>query len=919
MAEPLTTPAPSGFDRVARLVARAFGTPMAVVTRIDEAAQGFFACIGLEEGEVPLEESFCNRAVSEGLDLLVVEDATKDPRFADYGSVTGGMKIRFYAGAVFRDQAGRAIGAVAAVDTRPRETPNPEQLETLTDLAALAGELLEEERLRRENNARLQLMEMAESMAGLGHFRVEADRRVAWSDEVFRIHGMDPRTADPSEYSAVGAYEPEDAEAVRAAIVRALQTGEGYDARLRLTRAHGEERVTRTRARCEFDESGAVSALFGVIQDVTDAVRATEALERSEALYRLMTETATDVTARYRPDGTFLYLSPSVEAVLGYRPDDLVGRNCAQIIHPDDVSETFARMGSMAGASPDRRRHVQYRAIRADGSMVWLEASPRLIRDDSGAVVEIQDHVRDISVRKALEREQDERVETLKLAEQVAGLGHWRVDLKSQAVSWSDEVYRIHGVSPDGFDPNLGGAIDFYHPDDRAEVEAFIQRIVETGEPGEFQQRLIRADGEERRVISRAMLQRDDEGAPAALFGVFQDVTERIRAQEAAARAKDEFLSNMSHELRTPLTSVIGFAGLLKASEGLGEMERRYADRISTASEALLSVINDILDYSKLEAGAVEMDPQPFDLESWARGAIGLVETQCGNKGLAVRVDLAAGAPEALIGDEGRLRQVLLNFLSNACKFTAEGGVSVSLGGSPAAGGWRLRVAVTDTGVGIAEERIDALFERFTQADQSTTRTYGGTGLGLAISRRLIELMGGEIGATSRPGEGSTFWFEATLPVAGAIGVEAPQDGCDARNLGGARVLLVDDSAANRDMVGALLEGLGLEVDTATDGAEGVEALRQGRHDLVLMDVRMPGMDGLAATRAIRALDEAVAGTPIVALTANVQPEHVARCREAGMDDHVAKPVSPAALAETIARYLKDDTSVTACARRRPT
>ncbi|WP_374274980.1 ATP-binding protein [Brevundimonas sp.] len=653
----------SGFDRVARMVARTFGTPMAVVTRIDESAQGFFACVGLEAGSVPLEESFCNRAIVEGLDLMVVEDATRDPRFADYASVTGGMKVRFYAGAVFRDRAGRAIGAVAAVDTRPHDTPSAEQLETLADLAALSGELLEEARLRREKKARLQLLEMAE---------------------------------------------------------------------------------------------------------------------------------------------------------------------------------------------------------------------------------------------------------------QIAGLGHWRVDLKSQAVSWSDEVYRIHGVDPETFDPNLGGAIDFYHPDDRAAVESFIQRIVETGEPGEFQQRLIRADGEERRVISRAMLQRDDEGAPAALFGVFQDVTERIRAQEAAARAKDEFLSNMSHELRTPLTSVIGFAGLLKASDGLGEMERRYADRISTASEALLSVINDILDYSKLEAGAVEMDPQPFDLEAWAQGAIGLVESQCGKKGLAISVEVAAGAPEALIGDEGRLRQVLLNFLSNACKFTAEGGVSVVLGGTPVAGGWRLRVAVTDTGVGIAEERIDALFERFTQADQSTTRTYGGTGLGLAISRRLIELMGGEIGASSRPGEGSTFWFEVTLPMAGAIGAEAPQDGGDVQDLRGARILLVDDSAANRDMVGALLENLGLQVETATDGAEGVEALRRGGHDLVLMDVQMPGMDGLAATRAIRALDEAVAKTPIVALTANVQPEHVTRCREAGMDDHVAKPVSPAALAETIARHLRDETSVTACVRRRP-
>lgn len=654
----------AGFDRVARLAARAFGTPMAVVTRVADTGQGFFACAGLEAADVvPLEESFCHRAISEGLDLMVVEDARLDARFSTYGSVVGGLGVRFYAGAVFRDRAGRPIGAVAAVDTRPRATPSDEQVETLKDLAVLAGELLEEADLRRENRARLDLLEAAET---------------------------------------------------------------------------------------------------------------------------------------------------------------------------------------------------------------------------------------------------------------VAGLGHWRVDLKTQAVSWSEEVYRIHGVDPATFDPQLGGAIDFYHADDRDQVEAFIGRIVETGEIGEFQLRLIRADGDERRVISRAMLQRDEEGQPAALFGVFQDVTERIRAQEAAARAKDEFLANMSHELRTPLTSVIGFSGLLKASETLGEMERRYADRISTASEALLSIINDILDYSKLEAGAVEMDPQPFEVRTWAEGVIGLVEAGCAEKGVELALEIADGAPMRLIGDDGRLGQVLLNFLSNACKFTAEGRVWVSIDGDTAEGLGRLRVAVSDTGVGIAEDRVEALFERFTQADQSTTRTHGGTGLGLAISRRLIGLMGGEIGATSRPGEGSTFWFEVRLPTAAVTeGLEAAVT-VHLEIRPGARVLLVDDSAVNREMVGALLAGMGLEVETATDGAEGVEALRRGRHDLVLMDVQMPGMDGLAATRAIRALDEAAAATPILALTANVQPEQQARCREAGMDGLIGKPVSPAELAEALDAHLNSETPVTACARRRP-
>jgi PAS domain S-box-containing protein len=656
--------------------------------------------------------------------------------------------------------------------------------------------------------------------------------------------------------------------------------------------------------------------------------------------------------------------------------------------------------------------------------VVWLEASPRAVFDANGELLEFHDHVRDITTRKDAERVQTELVETLSMAEELGGVGSWRLDVASGAVTWSDEVYRIHGKSRDSFDPSFDDAVGCYHPDDRQTVADCCRQAIETGIGGGFQLRLIREDGETRTVSSNCRPERDGTGAIVALFGVFQDVTDSIRVHdqiaasearfrlladnatdiiatygldgmfryispaiegvmgyrpeelvgrpftrfmhpddvgrlrrafvayakagpgapsprvpyrglrkdgqtvwleahpkvirdaegrpvefqdvvrdvsetkaledeliaardvaEAGARTKSEFLANMSHELRTPLTSVIGFSGLLQGSPNLPEAERKYADRIATASEALLSVINDILDYSKLEAEAVDLEPQAFNPRAMAEGAVAIVETQCQAKGLTLETMIDADLPGALMGDEGRLRQVALNFLSNAVKFTTSGTVRLDV----TTAGDRLRLAVTDSGIGIAPDKIDTLFDRFTQADASTTRVYGGTGLGLAISQRLIEMMGGEIGADSRPGEGSTFWFEVPMHEAVA-GVEAA--GADDLVVdAGLKILMADDAAPNRELVTAILGGLGLALDTVCNGAEAVEAARTGAYDLILMDVHMPVMDGLDATRAIRAMGGATGRTPIIALTANVQPEQVVRCREAGMDGHVGKPI----------------------------
>ena len=381
--------------------------------------------------------------------------------------------------------------------------------------------------------------------------------------------------------------------------------------------------------------------------------------------------------------------------------------------------------------------------------------------------------------------ERDERAstakrQTLELAEAMAGVGHFRVEIATGEVTWSDEVYRIHGFEPGSVDPTVQSAMGAYHEDDAAVVRGLIDKAMRTGEGYDAQLRIIRADGEERATRTKARCERDARGVVTALFGVFQDITDTVRAQEAlieardaaesATHAKSEFLANMSHEIRTPLTSIIGFSAFLKASPTLTDKERHFATRIAAASNALLSVVNDVLDYSKLEADAFELDLSPFEPRVMAEGAAAMVGEQCRQKGLALKVRIAPSVPRTITGDEGRLRQVTLNFLSNAIKFTAAGTVTLSV----TSGDGRLRVEVGDTGIGISPEGIERLFDRFTQADSSTTKLYGGTGLGLAISRRLIRMMGGEIGAVSTPGEGATFWFEVPLDPAVAATTPDP-------------------------------------------------------------------------------------------------------------------------------------------------
>ena len=516
----------------------------------------------------------------------------------------------------------------------------------------------------------------------------------------------------------------------------------------------------------------------------------------------------------------------------------------------------------------------------------------------------------------------------------------WIAAADGSIVWYNRRWYEYTGTTPAEMEG--WGWQSVHDPVELPRVLAVWRGSIASGAPFEMVFPLRAKNGTFRPFLTRIVPTRDEAGVVTAWYGVNTDISEQTIAQtelrdrklaeaqllqanaaaeharlgadraraeaEQASAAKSEFLASMSHEIRTPLNAIIGFTDLLlEEHRDIPTLAHRLT-LIQQSGTSLLTVVNDILDFSKIEAGQIEIEAMPFSPHTLVDNVASMLAALAEQKGIALERSIDSALPPVLIGDEGRLKQIVLNLVNNAIKFTQQGAVRIALKIDRIAyGEVGLRVSVSDDGIGISDAQQKTLFRRFSQVDGSITRRFGGTGLGLAICKQLIELMGGKIGVESREGAGATFWFTVGLAMAPpeslvpaiAATVATPSKGP------GASILLVEDVEVNQDLAKAVLQRMGHTVDIASDGEEAVEKVRDNVYDLVLMDVQMPVMDGVTATRTIRASGHRNAKIPIVAMTANVLPQQIAQLREAGMDDHVGKPFKAAGLQEVIARWAR--------------
>ena len=693
----------------------------------------------------------------------------------------------------------------------------------------------------------------------------------------------------------------------------------------------GTRRWMETHAAPMRDASGRITSVLSVTRDVTERKQAAQALQDSNERFRTLVEWTPEASVVHR-DGLIVYVNPAAVRLIGASgPEQVVGQPIIRMIHPDCRAEQLERVRSIV-AGIAIAPMAETRLIRLDRSVIDAEVQGTSIVYDGAPAVYVV--MRDVSARKAAEAQ----LRKLSLA----------VEQSTQSILITDDQGRIEYVNPAferitgyscadalGRNPRFLGAY--------SDPDAFgIWATLYSGKTwrGELTNR--RRDGSDYAALLLAIPLRQPDGRISNYLQLHEDISERQRLTaelalhrdrleeqvatrtselaearlqaEAANRAKSAFLANMSHEIRTPMNAIIGLNELLRRDPATPEQAQRL-DKIAQASQHLLAIINDILDLSKIEAGKVTLEDSPLHLSALFDNVGSIIGESARTKGLTVSIDIG-DMPLRLLGDATRLRQALLNYAGNAVKFTEQGSVTLRarLLESSANGRLLLRFDVVDSGVGIAADRLTRLFSDFEQADTSTTRQYGGTGLGLAITRRLARLMGGDAGAESQPGQGSTFWFTAWLrPDPGsapglalapaAAPVEADIPALLRQRHGGARVLLAEDNEVNRELALYWLHDLALEVDTALDGEQALACASARHYDLVLMDMQMPRMDGLQATRAIRTLP-GWQSIPILAMTANAFDDNRQLCEAAGMNDFVTKPVQLADLHAKLLAWL---------------
>ena len=670
------------------------------------------------------------------------------------------------------------------------------------------------------------------------------------------------------------------------------------------------------------DASGAVAQVLGITRDVTERKRHDAELRREKELLERASRAGKvamwDVDLATRE----LRASGYADPLLALQPGrTMTVESFLAEIHPEDRERVFSIFQEYLSSAA--AFDVEFRLRRLDGTYAWVRDVGAVVRDAKGLPARLAGAITDVTELKAAEEALRANQSRLEEAQEIAGLGSWSQDLATERIEWSREVWGLLESDPGAALPDFPAYLSAVHPEDRERLAAAHLASVSDGEPRELDHRLRMPDGRVKWVRARWRIERSADGGPGRAVGTLQDVTDHVLAgearklaeardaAEAANRAKSAFLASMSHEIRTPLNAILGFSQLLLGDPGLSARHRAQVDAIVRSGAHLLALIDDVLEMSKIEAGRVTVAAAETDLHALLWDLESMFRLRAQEKGLSLMVERDATVPRHVVTDEKKLRQILINLLGNAVKFTGQGSVALRVSAAASGDGAPLlRADVEDTGPGIAAEDLPRLFQRFEQAEAGR-RSTGGTGLGLAISRGFARLLGGDITVRSRSGEGSVFTL--TLPVAPSAappacaapgGPAAPHHAVRlAPGEPRRRILVVDDLPENREILLQMLGRVGFHVRTAADGSEAVKLAASWDPDLVLMDLRMPGMDGLSATRALRAA-ETGRHLPIVAVTASAFEEDRREVEAAGGDAFVSKPIREDELFRAVGRCL---------------
>jgi PAS domain S-box-containing protein len=695
-------------------------------------------------------------------------------------------------------------------------------------------------------------------------------------------------------------------------------------------KAQGARRLLRANRRLEAEVSARQNA-EGRLRD-------------SEERLRAVLDSATGVSViSTDQEGTITYFSRGAEQMLGYSADELIGRQSLVILHdPNGIAKRASDLTTELGSPVEgfgvlianlrlhgsERREWTY--VCKDGVRLTVDLNITMLKREDGSVAGYLSTGIDVTARKAMERqlrqtlrEKETAQALLEAAGRIAKLGHWVLPLDGSGPQWSDTTYAIHEV-PVGTPMSLEHAVSFFHPEDRPMVDEHVRGMLNAGEAFEFEARLVTARLRTVWVHLRGEPARDEDGRIVAFRGIIQDVDERRKAAEllerrnrqlevataaaeAHARAKAEFLANMSHEIRTPLNAIIGISELLSDSD-LDARDKEFVQTIQNSGDVLLELINDILDFSKIDAGQLEPERIPVNLRECVESALDVIAPAASRKHLELVYWIDRDVPPSIIGDPTRLRQVFVNLAGNAIKFTNEGEVFVKISRRiDPDGGMRLHAEVRDSGIGIPAERMDRLFQAFSQVDSATTRRYGGTGLGLAISQRLIHMMGGRIWVESEVGKGSTFHFEipahsVETPTPATIGRSV------ARSLHGLRVLIVDDNPTNRWILHMQVESWGMVPVLAEGSRQALTLVEHGdEFALAILDLDMPDLDGVELATEIRKV-RSEGELPILLLTS--MDERRIDLPAAGITGLLTKPVKSGPLFNAVKNILADTRSL---------